>query len=50
MLAQAEVREKLEALGFSVTGTSTPAQFADFLKREIAKWAKWVKDAGIQPE
>jgi len=50
VLAQAEVREKLEALGFSVTGTSTPLQFADFLKLEIAKWAKWVKEAGIQPE
>jgi tripartite-type tricarboxylate transporter receptor subunit TctC len=50
VLAQAEVREKLEALGFSVTGTSTPAQFSDFLKLEIAKWAKWVREAGIQPE
>ena len=50
VLAQPDVRERLEALGFDVTGTSTPAQFADFLKREIAKWAKWVADAGIQPE
>jgi tripartite-type tricarboxylate transporter receptor subunit TctC len=50
VLAQPEVRERLEAQGFEVTGTSSPAQFADFLKREIAKWAKWVKDAGIQPE
>jgi tripartite-type tricarboxylate transporter receptor subunit TctC len=50
VLAQAAVREKLEALGFSVTGTSTPAQFSDFLKLEIAKWTKWVKEAGIQPE
>jgi tripartite-type tricarboxylate transporter receptor subunit TctC len=50
VLAQAEVREKLEALGFTVTGTSTPAQFGDFLKLELAKWAKWVKEAGIQRE
>jgi tripartite-type tricarboxylate transporter receptor subunit TctC len=50
VLAQPELREKLEALGFSVTGTSTPTQFSDFLKLEIAKWAKWVREAGIQPE
>jgi tripartite-type tricarboxylate transporter receptor subunit TctC len=50
VLSQTETREKLEALGFTVTGTSTPAQFSDFLKLEIAKWAKWVMEAGIQPE
>lgn len=49
-LAQPDTRARLEALGFEVTGTSSPAQFADFLQREISKWAKWVKDAGIQPE
>jgi tripartite-type tricarboxylate transporter receptor subunit TctC len=50
VLTQPDVRERLEGLGFDVTGTSSPAQFADFLKREIAKWAKWVKDANIEPE
>jgi tripartite-type tricarboxylate transporter receptor subunit TctC len=50
VLAQPQTRERLEALGFDITGTSSPAQFADFLKREIAKWADWIKQAGIQPE
>ena len=50
VLAAPEIRERLESQGFEVTGTSSPAQFGDFLKREIAKWAKWVKDADIQPE
>jgi tripartite-type tricarboxylate transporter receptor subunit TctC len=29
---------------------STPEQFADFLKLEIPKWAKIVKDAGVKPQ
>ena len=29
---------------------STPEQFAEFLKLEIPKWAKIVKDAGVKPQ
>lgn len=50
VLAQPAVRGHLESLGFDIAGTSSPAQFADFLTRELAKWAVWVKAAGIQPE
>jgi len=48
-LGQAEVKERLEAMGFQ-GAADTPEQFARFLASEIGKWAKVVKDAGIQPE
>lgn len=42
-----DVREKLEALGGEIVGSS-PAQFAAYLKAEIAKWGKVAKIANIQ--
>jgi len=27
-----------------------PEEFADFIKREIAKWTREVRDSGIEPE
>ena len=30
--------------------TSTPEELGDYVKSEIQKWARLVKDAGIQPE
>lgn len=48
-LGQAEVKERLEAMGFQ-GAADTPEQFARFLASEIGKWARVVKDAGIQPE
>jgi tripartite-type tricarboxylate transporter receptor subunit TctC len=29
---------------------STPKEFATFLKAEMQKWSKVIKDAGIKPE
>jgi tripartite-type tricarboxylate transporter receptor subunit TctC len=29
---------------------SQPAQFGEYLKAEIDRWAKVIKDAGIKPE
>lgn len=48
-LARADVRERLAAVGLTVQ-TSTSLQLGEFQKSEITKWAKMVKDAGIQPE
>lgn len=42
-------RQRLEAQGFEPAGTR-PAEFAAYIKSEIAKWAKVIKDAGIRPE
>lgn len=50
VLAKPEVRERLNSIGLEVSGTGTPEDFGAFLRNELAKWAKWVKDAGIRPE
>jgi tripartite-type tricarboxylate transporter receptor subunit TctC len=44
-----EVRERMAAAGLDPL-TSTPEQFADFIKTEIARWAKVIKDANIKIE
>jgi tripartite-type tricarboxylate transporter receptor subunit TctC len=47
VLALPDVRDKLTALGFELA-PGTPAEFGDMIKREIAKVAKVVKEAGIR--
>jgi len=46
-LAQPEVREKFATAGLD-TVSSTPAEFAAFIRSEIAKWAKVAKEANIK--
>lgn len=47
IVALRDVREKLLALGFDPIA-STPEEFASYIKVEIAKWAKVVKEANIK--
>jgi tripartite-type tricarboxylate transporter receptor subunit TctC len=49
VLAQSDVRERLLAQGMDPVG-STPAQFADFVRREFAQWGKVVRAAGVKVE
>jgi tripartite-type tricarboxylate transporter receptor subunit TctC len=49
LLAQPEFRERLAALGFEPVG-GTPESFARYLKTEIAKWAKVVRETGAKVE
>jgi len=49
VLQAAEVKGRLSGDGADPVGSS-PEEFAAFLRAETAKWAKVVKDAGIQPE
>src|SRR3954463_9609131 len=49
ILKMEDVRRRFLDQGVEPAGGS-PAQFADHIKAEIAKWAKVVKDANIQPE
>jgi tripartite-type tricarboxylate transporter receptor subunit TctC len=46
-LADAALRQKLEAVGFVVVGDS-PRQFSDFVTAEIAKWGKAAKESGAR--
>ena len=46
---QPEVRKQLSAEGGEPVG-NTPDEFARWLKAEIAKWTKVVKEANIRPE
>ena len=49
ILAMPDVRQKLLDAGIE-PAQGSPEQFAQFIEKEMAKWAKVAKDAGIQPE
>ncbi len=44
-----DVKERMAGQGLFVVA-NTPEQFADFLKVEIPRWAKVVKDSGVKPQ
>ena len=44
-----DTRSLIESLGFEVIGT-TPAQYTAFAKADLAKWARELKAAGIEPQ
>lgn len=46
-LAQADVKERLAAQGFDVV-TGTPQALADYIKAEIGRTAKLIKEANIR--
>jgi tripartite-type tricarboxylate transporter receptor subunit TctC len=48
-LARSEVRQRLEALGYQVVG-STPEALGQHVKSEIAKWGQVVRAAGVKLE
>src|SRR5882672_2844892 len=45
----ADVKEKMAAQGLFVTANA-PDPFNEFVKKEIPRWAKVVRDAGIKPQ
>jgi tripartite-type tricarboxylate transporter receptor subunit TctC len=46
-VADASVKDKLAEQGLTLVG-DTPEQFRDFIAAEIKKWAKVIKDAGVE--
>jgi len=46
IVAPPEFNDRLLALGFDPVA-SAPDQFADWIRIEIAKWGKVIRDAGI---
>ena len=49
VLADAEMRKKVEAAGLQVRG-GTPGDFAAFIDSEMRKWAQVIQAADIKPE
>ena len=49
LLAAPDVKQRLDALAFTPVG-GTRAEFAAFMKSEIAKWGKAVKESGAKAE
>jgi tripartite-type tricarboxylate transporter receptor subunit TctC len=47
-LRSPQVKEQLAAQGLALVG-DTPEQFAAYIKAEIEKWGRVVKQAGIKP-
>ena len=48
-LAKPDVKEKLAALGLEPAPLA-PAEFGAFIHREIAKWTREIREAGIEPQ
>ena len=44
-----ELKSKLANVGFEAF-SSSPKEQEDFVKLQLSKWSKMVKEAGIQPE
>jgi tripartite-type tricarboxylate transporter receptor subunit TctC len=47
--AQADTKERLTAAGYEPM-TSTPEQYGEFIKTEMVRWAKVIKDANVHIE
>ena len=49
LAAMADTREKMQTAGYD-TMSSTPEQYAEFIKADIGRWAKVIKDAKLNIE
>ena len=49
VLKEPAVQEKFQSLGLDIIGNK-PAEFSEFIKKDIVKWAKVVKDSGAKAD
>jgi len=49
VLKETAVQEKFRALGLDIIGNN-PKEFGEFIKKDIVKWAKVVKDSGAKAD
>ena len=49
IITDPQVKERLAGLGFDAFA-STPEELDAFVREDLAKWTKWVREAGIEPE
>jgi tripartite-type tricarboxylate transporter receptor subunit TctC len=49
IITDPKVQERLAGLGFDAFA-STPEELDAFVREDLAKWTKWVREAGIEPE
>jgi len=49
VLKEPAVQEKFNSLGLDIIG-NTPQEFAEFIKKDIVKWAKVIKDSGAKAD
>ena len=47
-LKQPEVVQRLKVAGYEAAAENSPEQFADFIKAELAKWTKVVRESGAK--
>jgi tripartite-type tricarboxylate transporter receptor subunit TctC len=47
--ATKDYQQRFEAIGMIVDRDRSPDEINAYIKSEIAKWAKVIKDAGIKP-
>ncbi len=50
VLAEKEVQDKLEAIGFEPKPSKSPEEFQKYVGDQLAHWTQMVKSAGIKPE
>ncbi len=48
LLKQTDVQRLLETNGFEAASHNTPEEFGEFIRREIEKWAKLIKESGTK--